>query len=108
MASLARIPLDGGGYMLFESSAAFDGPVKAGGLGDAVRELPQTLGTLLEPVKATGQALLDHLKQAGPGELEVEFGLDLTAQAGAVIAKTGTACHVKVKLKWIKGRENES
>ncbi|WP_194905986.1 CU044_2847 family protein [Catenulispora rubra] len=107
MASLARIPLDDGGYMLFEAPAV-GGPVKASGLGDTIRELPQTLGSLLEPVKATGQVLLDHLKAAGPGELEVEFGLDLTAQAGVVIAKTGTACHLKVKLKWKKGQDDES
>ncbi|MCF6473300.1 hypothetical protein FAF44_33690 [Nonomuraea sp. MG754425] len=44
MDGLARIPLDGGGTILFESvPPPGDGPVKAGRVTDTVRELPQTL-----------------------------------------------------------------
>ncbi|WP_327281863.1 MULTISPECIES: hypothetical protein [unclassified Streptomyces] len=40
MAPLARIPLDAGGALLIEAPAGIDGPVKAGRVGAAIRELP--------------------------------------------------------------------
>lgn len=41
---LTRNPLDGGGCILVEQpAAAWEGPVKAGRVADAVRELPVTL-----------------------------------------------------------------
>jgi hypothetical protein len=35
-----------------------------------------------------------------PDEVEIQFGIKLTASAGAVIAKTGTEGHFDVKIKW--------
>jgi hypothetical protein len=32
--------------------------------------------------------------------VEVEFGVDLSMQAGVVITKGETGCHLKVKLLW--------
>ncbi|WP_326633719.1 hypothetical protein OIE67_49510 [Nonomuraea fuscirosea] len=32
--------------------------------------------------------------------MEIEFGVNLSAQAGAVIAKVDSGCHVKVTAKW--------
>ncbi len=43
MTSLARIPLDGGGSVLVKGPAVTEGPVKARRIGDAMRELPETL-----------------------------------------------------------------
>ncbi|MFD7283738.1 CU044_2847 family protein [Streptomyces sp. NPDC059862] len=98
--SLARIPLEGGGAVLFETVPEFEGPVKAGRVADAVRELPQTLQQALGPVRDAARATLDQLRQAGPDEIEVEFGLDLSAQAGAVITRGESAVHMKVRVLW--------
>jgi Trypsin-co-occurring domain 1 len=35
-----------------------------------------------------------------PDDLEVEFGVRLNAEAGAVIAKTQAEGHLKVELAW--------
>ncbi|GAA3367161.1 hypothetical protein GCM10020367_68560 [Streptomyces sannanensis] len=85
---IARMPLEGGGAILLEevkNTPELDGPVKAGRVGDAVRELPRTLQQSLVPVRDTARAVLDQLRQAGPQEVEVEFGVNLSAKAGAVI-----------------------
>lgn len=37
-----------------------------------------------------------------PDEVQVEFGVKLSAQAGAVIAKTGVEGHLKIKLTWTR------
>ncbi|MEV5884843.1 CU044_2847 family protein [Streptomyces sp. NPDC052020] len=100
MAPLARIPLDGGGFLLVEQPTPGDGPVKAGRVGDAVRELPGTLQTALKPVTEAARATLGQLREARPDAVIVEFGVDLAFEAGAVITKSQASCHLKVTMSW--------
>ncbi|MFJ8210587.1 CU044_2847 family protein [Streptomyces sp. NPDC096033] len=94
MAPLARIPLEGGGFVLVEASATTDGPVKAGRIGDAVRVLPETLQQALVPVTAAARVALDQLRRARPDDITVQFGIDLSVAVGAVITKTDAGCHL--------------
>ncbi|WP_454320775.1 CU044_2847 family protein [Streptomyces phaeoluteigriseus] len=103
MAPLTRIPLDGGGFLLVEQPAVGDGPVKAGRMGDAVREFPGTLQAALEPVTEAARATLNQLRKARPDEITVEFGVDLALEAGAVITKSQASCHLKVTMAWTSG-----
>ncbi|MER5204155.1 CU044_2847 family protein [Streptomyces sp. NPDC002825] len=100
MAPLARIPLDGGGYVLVEAPATAEGPVKAGRIGEAIHELPETLQQALEPVTAAARVALDQLRKARPHDITVQFGIDLSFAAGAVITKTGAGCHLTVTVAW--------
>lgn len=95
-----RIPLDGGGCVLVEQQAEWDGPVKAGRIGDSVRELPVTLEGALEPVTEAVHATLGQLRRARPDQITVEFGVDLAVEAGAVITKSQAGCHLKVTASW--------
>ncbi|MFG2576863.1 CU044_2847 family protein [Streptomyces sp. NPDC048481] len=100
---LARIPLDGGGVILVESPHADgQGPVMAGRVGDAVQDLPRKLGEIIEPVTRTARILIERLSAAGPSEFEMEFGLDLAAEAGAVITKSTVGSHVTVRMTWTR------
>lgn len=108
MQSFTRMPLEGGGSIVFEATLEADGPVKAGRVADAVRELPQTLQEALIPVRETARSVLEQLRQAGPDEVEVEFGVNLSAQAGAaVITKGEGAVHLKVRVLWKNGTAEE-
>ncbi|QIK09867.1 hypothetical protein G7Z12_31190 [Streptomyces sp. ID38640] len=107
MRSLAQISLEDGGVILFEAPPELDGPVKAGRVAEAVRELPHTLQAALAPVRDTARAVLEQLRQAGPHEVEVEFGVDVAAQAGAVITKSEAKCHLKVRVLWRNGESTE-
>ncbi|MFD5463381.1 CU044_2847 family protein [Kitasatospora sp. NPDC127059] len=100
MPHIARIPLEGGGSVLVEAPAAAEGPVKAGRVGDAIRDLPVSLEGALTPVTEAARATLQQLRKAGPDEITVEFGVDLAVEAGAVITKTGATCHLKVTVMW--------
>lgn len=100
MQGLLRVPLEDGGTILFEAVPESNGPVKAGRITDGIRELPRTLQESLVPVRETARAVLEQLKQAGPDEVEVEFGVDLSTEAGAVITKTEAAVHLKVRVLW--------
>ncbi|WP_436789124.1 CU044_2847 family protein [Yinghuangia sp. YIM S10712] len=100
---LVRVPLEDGGAILFETvqyAHDFDGPVRAGRVGDAVRDLPQTLQQALAPVGQTARAVLAQLRRAEPAEVEIEFGIDLSASAGVVVTKAETAFHIKVRVLW--------
>lgn len=100
MAALTRIPLDGGGCIRVEQQAEWDGPVRAGRIGDAVRELPVTLEGALEPVTEAVRATLGQLRRASPDQITVEFGVDLAVEAGAVITKSQAGRHLKVTVSW--------
>lgn len=100
---MIRFPVDGGGYVLVTASSKADeenGPVRVSRGGILVKEAALSLQAALQPVREASQAVLDALKESGPDEIEVEFGLDMTAHAGAVITRVGGNCHLTVKLAW--------
>ncbi|MCX5205078.1 CU044_2847 family protein [Streptomyces sp. NBC_00237] len=92
--------LDDGTSILFEAPDTAEGPVKAGRTGDVIREIPLKVQESLRPVAELARAALDQLRQAGPDEVTIEFGVDMAAEAGAVIAKTATGCHLNVTVTW--------
>ncbi len=56
----------------------------------------------IERVKLTAIAIFEKLKGVSdpPPDIEVEFGLKLTANAGAVVASVGAEAQYKLTLKW--------
>lgn len=61
--------------------------------------------SIAKPVAETIISKLGHLSQR-PDEVEVEFGLKLTANAGAIISSTGVDANFRVTLKWKPEKEN--
>lgn len=109
MAVLVRVGLDGGGSLLLESAeASAAGPVKVGRAADAVEDLQDSLRAVLRPMAEASRDVLAELRSAGPDEIRVEFGVKLTASAGAVVAKAGAECHFKVTLSWMPRISEES
>lgn len=105
MRGLIQIPIEGGGSVLVEAtSPAPSGPIPASGsaVAGAVSVATQTLQTALVSIKDASRAVLEQLREAEPDEIEVEFGVELTAETGAIIAKAGGGCHLNVTLTWAK------
>jgi hypothetical protein len=100
MAELIAVPLDNGGVIVVEMDHAEAGVVKAGRTGQIVGKAAQSLEAALESVAPAAQSILAKLHPARPQEVSVEFGLTLTAEAGAVITKAASGCHLKVTLHW--------
>ncbi|WP_030346929.1 CU044_2847 family protein [Streptomyces sp. NRRL S-1022] len=103
MVSRARIPLEGGGCFLAEGPAAYEGPVKAGRVDDAVHQLPTTLQEALGPVTERARLAPEQLREVRPDEVVIEFGVDLSVSARAVITEGQAGCHLDVTVSW-KGR----
>ncbi|MEU5085580.1 CU044_2847 family protein [Streptomyces sp. NPDC021356] len=110
MESISTMVLPGGGEIAFEVATEAElpvgeGPVKAGRVGDAVRRMPQTLQNALEPVREMTRTVVDQLREVGPEEVEIEFGLNLSGQVGVIVNKGEAAAHLKIKMLWRKAAD---
>lgn len=59
----------------------------------------------LAGIKPIAASVMAQLKDAvaDAKEVQVEFGIKLSASAGVVIAKASTEGHCKVAIKWVRG-----
>ncbi|MEU4219717.1 CU044_2847 family protein [Actinoplanes sp. NPDC026623] len=74
---------------------------------NVIFDTKRRLEAVLLEMQEAGQSALKVFREGGadPDEIEVEFGIKLTAQAGAVLAKASTEAHFKVKLTWAKNND---
>ena len=97
---IAGLPLeDGEGVVLFEvDDDEALGPQLVSDEDKTVRSFEEALRRV-QP--AVGR-VLESLRELTPGTVEVEFGLKLTGEAGAIFAKVATEGHIRVKATWPK------
>lgn len=67
---------------------------------DGILESGRRLEEVLATVKPTVRAVISALHELTPDEHEVEFGLKLNAEAGAIVAKTAVEGHFIVRMRW--------
>ena len=100
---LVQFPLADGTFILVESAdAGSQKPLTRGFAGDAIQTAKVTFEDVLERIKPAASVVIDKLRNLAdpPDEIEVEFGLTLTAEAGALIAKSSVEGNYTVTLKW--------
>ena len=95
---IGGLPLgEGGAVVLFEIDETDSlGPQPVSDEAKAARSFEEAL----ERVRPAVGRVLETLQDLSPGAVEVEFGLKLTGQAGAVFAKVATEGHFRVKATW--------
>lgn len=106
MKHLIEFPLEDGTTILVE----VDEPEPEGGLvraarpGEVVARAQQSFEQSLDKVRPAAAAIIKKLRGLSdpPDEIEVEFGLKLSAEAGAIIAAAGIEANYTVTLKWKK------
>jgi hypothetical protein len=103
MSRLVEFPLEDGGSVLVEVDVGA-GPVTRG-LGDrhgVTEQAQQTFEQAVARVQPAAQALVNRLRALAdaPEEIGVEFGLELSAEAGAFIAAASSTANFKVTLTW--------
>lgn len=72
---------------------------------DAVTNALGTIGWVAKQARATLNGL-DISER--PAQMELEFGIQITAEAGVIVAKTETQIHITAKLVWKKDTEEKS
>jgi hypothetical protein len=94
---------DGGTIMLeVDEPESRGGTMRGGHPGDIAEKAGQTFETALERIKPAATAIIAQLRDLSvpPKEVEVEFGLKLSAAAGAFIASAGAEANFNVTLTW--------
>ena len=71
--------------------------------GAVVAKLDEPLDQAIASARPATETIINTFRSLSPDELNIEFGLNIDAQAGAVIAKAGIAAHFNVTMKWTPG-----
>jgi hypothetical protein len=102
---IGGLPLgDGKGIVLFETDESDEvGPQRVSNEDKAVETFQQAL----ERVHPAVSRVVQTLQQLAPGAVEVEFGIKLTGEAGAIFAKVATEGHLHVKASWAKPADGQ-
>ncbi len=109
MKNVVEFPLADGGSVLVEvEDTGQPGATRRGLTPGAVVERAQmSLDDAVEKIQPIAAAMIGKLRgmAQAPDEVEVEFGLSLSAQAGAVLAAASTTANYKVTLTWRQPKE---
>ena len=64
----------------------------------------------MEKVRYAAEGILHQLRSLAepPDEVEVEFGVKMSAEPGAIIAKASTEANFKINLTWKKDASNRT
>jgi len=103
MPILVEFPLENGDVVLVEVQELEPetGIERAALAPDLPRRAAQTLESAFDKIKPAINAIVTKIRDVGaPDNIEIEFGLKLSAEAGAFFAATGAECNFKVTLKW--------
>jgi hypothetical protein len=114
MKKLIEFRLDDGGSMLVEVD---DEEQERGGLVPAARgdgskvteKATVSFQEAMQKVKPAAEVIIKKLRELSdpPDEVEVEFGLKMSAEAGAVVAAAGIEANYTVTLKWTREKKTE-
>ena len=103
MKRVVAFPLDAGGAVLIEvddeSNSATARSLRSGELSEKI--VSNFEGTL-EAIKHAAVSVASNFRNLAdaPAELEVQFGIKLSGQAGAFIASASTEAQFQVKIVW--------
>jgi hypothetical protein len=100
---IVEFRLESGGAIPVEvDEQVSGGVVRSTRAGQVVGQAGESLEEALDKAMPAAQALIAKLRDLGsrPDEIEVQFGLKLSGELGAVLAKTGVEGNFAVKLVW--------
>ena len=98
--AVARFEAADGTPVLVEVDDEGVGVERASRGTDGVLVAGERIEDALARVRPAAQAVLAEMRGLSPDKVKVEFGIKLTAGAGAVIAKTEAEGHFTVTLEW--------
>jgi hypothetical protein len=106
MDTVMRYEVGDGSTVLVEVDEDTYGVEEVSRTANGVLEAGQRLESALGSVRDAAKSALDAMKQLSPETVEVEFGIKLAGEAGALIAKTSAEGHFTVRMSWSPG-DNE-
>ena len=74
---------------------------------DRAADIASTVADVAQDLKKQFDATLRKGAGLAPDRVEIEFGLELLAETGVVIAKASAGCTLTVKLTWTRLSDDE-
>ncbi|WP_079023031.1 CU044_2847 family protein [Streptomyces odonnellii] len=105
MTALMEFTTDSGATVLVEVARDAPGARPVGRGGNSLAQAGRTFDEALQGIRTAAESALAVFRGGSlrPDGVELEFGVKLVAEAGAVIAKTSAEGHMTVKLSWNPG-----
>jgi hypothetical protein len=106
LSELVEFELADGTRVLIEVDEVSTGPVTRGGRReDAIVKAGATFEQALHRIGPMTAAAFDQLRQLAdaPDEIDIEFGIKLHAEMGAIISKAGGEANFQIALRWRRG-----
>ena len=100
MAEIVRFEVGEGSYVLVETAEDTFGIEHVSRGADGIVDAGRRLEDALTSVRDAARATVNVLRELSPDGVEVEFGIKLAGEAGALVAKTSAEGHFTVKLSW--------
>ena len=101
MGDFVRFEVTAGRYVLVEAESSDDGWIPAGSGADGIARAAGRWTEHLDCIReAADQTLTAFRERLQPDEMKLSFGIKMTAEAGAVIARTAGEGHLDVELAW--------
>jgi len=105
MKHLVEFPLEDGGSIFVEVSEPEGGRGSrrvARGAEEEPETAPKTFEQALNKIRPATESVIAMLRGLlhKPGEVEMEFGFTLSAEAGVIITSISTEANYKVTLRW--------
>lgn len=76
------------------------GPQPASRAGEASVKVKKTFEEAVAGIRPIATALFSAVHGLAPEEVEIEFGIKVSVEAGVVLASAASEAHCVVKLKW--------
>ena len=108
MDTVLRYQVGDGSSVLVEVDEDTYGVEAVSRVSDGVAQAGQRLESALGSVRDAAQATLHALAKMSPETVEVEFGIKLAGEAGALIAKTSAEGHFTVRMSWSPGDHDKA
>jgi hypothetical protein len=104
LSTIVEFPLDAGGTVLVDvDDVARIGAVRRGlAPSELITRADQSVEAAFARIKPAAAALVADLRSVAdpPDQIEVTFGIRLSGEVGAVIAKTAAEANFSVRLSW--------
>ena len=80
----------------------YEGEVEASRASDVIRKATKSLQEVLNPIEPLAQAVVAKVQSMGskPDEVTIQFGVKISATAGALITSSTLDANFQIKLKW--------
>jgi hypothetical protein len=97
-----RFRLTGDEYVFVEVDPDEPAIAPVSRVGDVIESATDSFAAALSHVRTAASIALASFREmeADPDQVEIEFGVKLNAEAGAIVAKTGAEGHLRVALRW--------